>query len=177
MTRKLTVASVLASMMAVTLAASVVAPTGKLTFLIIASLCVLVTVIECGTHFALMGYAAASVICAVFVPFKLQTIAFIVFLGYYPIIKRYIENLHNSGLEWLAKILFFSAVLVIVYMVFRYALLPKIDLGVIFQFVFDHIPAVVVALEAAFIAYDYLLGLFASYYTNVLQKKWKNRKV
>ncbi len=177
MTRKLSLASVLAGLMAVTLAASVLAPTGRLIFLMLASLCVLVTVIECGTHFALMSYAAASVICAIFVPFKVQTIAFIAFLGYYPIVKRYIENLHNLGLEWLAKILFFSPLLLIVYLVFRYALLPKIELGVIFQFVFDHIPAVVLALEAVFILYDYLLSLFASYYENVLQQKWKNRKV
>ena len=177
MTRKLSIASVLASLMAVTLAASVLAPTGRIAFLMIASLCVLICVIECGTHFALMAYAAAALICAVFVPFKVQTLTFIAFLGYYPIVKRYIENLHNLGLEWMAKILFFSAVLVIVYLIFRYALLPKIDFGVVFQFVFDHIPAVVLALEAVFILYDYLLNLFASYYGNVLQKKWKNRKV
>ncbi len=177
MTRKLSIASVLAALMSVTLAASVFAPTGKIAFLAIASVCVLVTVIECGTHYAIMAYAAASVICAVFVPFKVQTLTFIAFLGYYPIVKRYIEHLHNLGLEWLAKILFFSAVLVIVYLIFRYALLPKIELGVIFQFVFDHIPAVVVALEVVFVLYDYLLSLFAAYYGNVLQKKWKNRKV
>ena len=105
MTKKMAFSSIMTALTIVCLYGSVVLPTGKIALLALTSLCVLVTHAECGTKFSLIQFVAASLIGLLLIPFKFQMILFIAFLGYYPIVKSYIEQLRNPLMEWLVKIL------------------------------------------------------------------------
>ncbi len=87
MTRKLAFSSIMTALAIVCLFGSVVLPTGKIALLAVTSMCVMVTVAECGTHYALICYAATALIGFLLVPFKAQILLFTAFIGYYPIIK------------------------------------------------------------------------------------------
>ena len=174
MTKKMAFASIMTALTVVCLYGSVVLPTGKIALLALTSLCVLVTHAECGTKFSLIQFVAAALIGLLLIPFKFQMILFLAFLGYYPIVKSYIEQLRNPSIEWLVKILFFNAVLIVAYFVLKYILLAYISFGTIFNLIFSHLVIVIVVAEFAFILYDYILSMLASYYMNVVQKRlWK----
>lgn len=174
MTKKMAFASIMTALTVVCLYGSVVLPTGKIALLALTSLCVLVTHAECGTKFSLIQFVAAALIGLLLIPFKFQMILFIAFLGYYPIVKSYIEQLRNPLMEWLVKILFFNAVLIIAYFVLNQILLAYISFGTIFNLIFSHLVLVIIVAEFAFILYDYILSMLASYYMNVVQKRlWK----
>lgn len=175
MTRKLAFSSIMTALTVVCLYGSVVLPTGRIALLAVTSLCVLITVAQFGTRYALIQYVATTLIGSLLVPFKAQVILFAAFLGYYPIIKSYIEHLSSIFLEWLVKILFFSAVLIVTYFLLKYVLLPYISFGAIFDYVFSHLIIVAVIAEIVFILYDYILSMLASYYVNVIQKRLKIR--
>lgn len=173
MTRKMAFASIMTALTVVCLYGSVFLPTGKIALLAMTSLCVLVTHAECGTKFSLIQYLASALIGSLLVPFKSQIIIFIVFIGYYPIIKSYMEHIDKRWLELLVKILFFNAILIVAYFALKYFLLTYIDLGTIFNLVFSHLIAVVIVAEIVFVLYDYMLSILASYYITVIQKRLK----
>ena len=169
-------ASIMTAMTVVCLYGSVVLPTGKLALLALTSLCILITQAECGTRFALIQFFASALIGSLLVPFKAQIILFITFVGYYPIVKSYIEHLDKLWLEWVAKFLFFNAVLIVAYFALKHFLLAYINFGTIFNYVFSHLVIVVLLAEVIFLLYDYMLSLLASYYVNVIQKRFKINK-
>ncbi len=174
MIRKLSFASVLTALTIVCLYGSTLLPTGKIALLALTSLCVLVTQAECGTRYSLIQYVASALIGLLLVPTKFQIILFIVFIGYYPIVKSYIERLNKLWLEWVVKIFYFNAMLIVLYFIVKYFLLRYVSFGPIFDYVLSHLVIVVAILELVFIFYDYLLSLMASYYNNVIKKKMQN---
>lgn len=174
MTRKLSFASVLTALTIVCLYGSTILPTGKIALLALTSLCVLVTQAECGTRYALIQYAASALIGLLLVPTKFQSILFIAFIGYYPIVKSHIERLDKLWLEWIVKIFYFNAMLICLYFIVKYFLLRYVSFGPIFDYVLSHLVIVVAILELVFVFYDYLLSLMASYYNNVIKKKMQN---
>lgn len=74
-------------------------------------------VIECGKKWALCAYAAVSLVALLIVPDIEAKTLFIVFFGYYPIIKATLECVRNRVWEWLAKLLTFNAAAVVGYVV------------------------------------------------------------
>ena len=173
MTRKLSFASVLTALTIVCLYGSTILPTGRIALLALTSLCVLVTQAECGTKFSLIQYTASAFIGLLLVPTKFQILIFILFIGYYPIVKSHIERLNSLLFEWIVKILYFNAMLIVLYFAVKYFLLQYVSFGPIFDYVFSHLVIFVLILEVVFVLYDYLLSLMASYYVNVVKKKIK----
>lgn len=173
MTRKLAFSSIMTALTIVCLYGSVALPTGRIALLAITSLCILITHAECGTKFSLLQFFSSALLGILLVPFKLQMILFVAFIGYYPIVKSYIERIGKTWLEWIVKILFFNAVLIIAYFILTNFLMTHMNLGVIFDIVMSHLLSVVVLAEIVFILYDYMLSLLASYYVNVIQKRLK----
>lgn len=173
MTRKMAFASVMTALTIVCLYGSVVLPTGRIALLAITSLCVLITHAECGTKFSLIQFLASALIGMLLVPFKSQIILFIAFIGYYPIVKSYIERMENRGLEWVVKILFFNAILIAAYFILKYLLLAYINFGPIFSYVLSHLFLVIIFAEIVFVLYDCMLSMLATYYVNAIQKRLK----
>lgn len=164
MTRKFTVASIMTALALVCLFGSAYLPTGRIALLAITSMCILVTVSQCGARYGWMQYAATSLLAFLLIPFKFQVLLFIALLGYYPMVKLHIESIGKMWLEWLVKILFFSALLVVAYFVVKYFLIQHVSFGAILDVVMTHMVLVVIFAEIIFVVYDYLLSFFAKFY-------------
>ena len=173
MTRKFTVASIMSALAIVCLFGSAYLPTGRIALLAITSMCVLVTVAECGVKYAWLEYAATSLLAILLIPFKFQVLLFVALLGYYPVLKLHIEKTNNLWLEWLIKVLFFNALLIVVYFIFKYFLLQYVSFGAIFDVVISNIWLVILIAEIVFVVYDYLLSFFAHYYKETISKRLK----
>lgn len=65
-------------------------------------------VIECGKKWALCAYAAVSLVALLIVPDVEAKTLFIVFFGYYPIVKATLESMNSRVWEWLLKLLIFN---------------------------------------------------------------------
>ena len=173
MTRKFTVASIMSALAVVCIFGSAYLPTGRIALLAITSMCILVTVAECGVKFAWLQYAATSLLAILLIPFKFQVLLFIALLGYYPILKLHIERINILWIEWLVKILFFNALLVVIYFIFKYFLLQYVSFGAIFDIVISNTWIVILIAEVVFVVYDYLLSFFAHYYRETISKRLK----
>ena len=171
MTKKLTTAAIMSALTLVCLFGAVYLPTGRIALLALTSMCVLVTVAQCGVRYGWLQYVATSLLALLLIPFKFQVLMFIALLGYYPMLKLHIENIKKMWLEWLVKVMFFSALLIVVYFLVKFVLLRYISLGAIFNIVLTHATLVVIAAEIIFILYDYLLSFFARYYHQVISKR------
>ncbi len=173
MTKKFTVASIMSALAIVCLFGSAYLPTGRIALLALTSMCILVTVAECGIKYAWLQYAATTLLALLLIPFKLQVFVFVALLGYYPILKLHIEKIDKLWLEWLVKILFFNALLIVAYFVVKYFLLQYVSFGAIFDVVLSNIWLVILILEVVFVIYDYLLSFFAHYYKTAISPRLK----
>ncbi len=171
MTKKLTTSAIMSALTLVCLFGSVYLPTGRIALLALTSMCILVTVARCGARYGWLQYAATSFLALLLIPFKFQVLMFIAILGYYPMLKLHIEGIRKIWLEWLVKIMFFTALLIVVYFLVKFVLLRYISLGAIFNVVLAHATVVVIAAEIIFVIYDYLLSFFARYYNQVISKR------
>ena len=66
-------------------------------------------VISVGWRLGLCCWAAAGLLALLLVPAKGTALLFLLFLGVYPVVKSWIERLHRLAAEWLLKLAFFNA--------------------------------------------------------------------
>ena len=84
-----------------------------LTMSAIASLLVVIIVIEMGYKYAWMTYAATAVLAFVLPLPKSPVIFYACFMGFYPIIKSYIERINSALIRWIVKLLVGNQALVL----------------------------------------------------------------
>lgn len=171
MTKKFTLSSIMTALALVCLFGSAYLPTGRIALLAITSMCILVTVSQCGTRYGWMQYTATSILALLLIPFKFQVLLFIALLGYYPMVKLYIEKIEKLSLEWIVKILFFTTLLIIAYFVVKYILVQHISFGAVFDVIMTHLLLVVIIAEVVFVVYDYLLSFFAKFYNENIRDR------
>lgn len=171
MTKKISIASIMTSLSLVCLFGSAYIPTGKIALMALTSMCMLATVSSCGVHFSWLQFIATSLLALLLIPAKGQVFLYIAILGYYPILKLHIESLDNLRLEWLIKMIYFNALLIVIYFLLRFVLLTYISLGAIFDFILANTLLVVFISEAVFVLYDYFLSFFAKYYNQIIKNK------
>lgn len=85
----------------------------------VAGLFVMLPMIETGFSYAIATYITSSVLVFLFAEPETK-ILFLMFFGFYPILKAAIEKASNRILEWIFKILSFSASIFLIYLVFKY---------------------------------------------------------
>lgn len=73
----------------------------------LASLVVMVALLEMGAKWALGVYAVSAVIAVLLFP-QTASIAFAAFLGYYPVLKVWLDKLRPAVLQYLVKLLCFN---------------------------------------------------------------------
>lgn len=64
---------------------------------------------ELGRRWGLLCWGAVSLLSVFLVPVKESALLYVVFLGYYPIIKSLLENGRGRVVEWALKLLCFNA--------------------------------------------------------------------
>ena len=131
-------------------------------------------VVEMGAKTAVMVYVSVSVLSAFIVANRAAALVFILFLGYYPILKAKLETCSRS-IEIAIKFAVFNLLVIAAYMLAIHLFgaqeaLEQMDmLGQL-------APVVLLALgNAMFFIYDIALSKYASLYTHRLRKRLLRR--
>ena len=141
----------------------------------IASLAIMVCFLESAANWAVACYLAS--ILPIFLTAEIESkILYIVFFGYYPILKAVIEKVKSRALEWFLKILTFNGIVILVYClsiyIFGFKLEELGDLGIYSLYVLLFLGNVI------FILYDMCIERIAALYMLRLHnsvKKFLNR--
>ncbi len=118
----------------------------------IAGMLNIIIVVEIGAKWALASYLTAAVLCFIF-GLNETSMLFLMFFGYYPIIKSLLEKLSSRSVEWLLKILIFNAAIVAAYAI----LIPIFGLEALGFGGKGYIIAVWVLSNIFFVLYDILM--------------------
>lgn len=99
---------------------------GTYTLPALSGLLLTVVVIEIGPTWAWSVYIATSVLSFFIAPDKEAALLFILFFGYYPIIKSFIEQIKNKYLSYLLKLVVFNISVIAAFYISIYLLgVPK----------------------------------------------------
>lgn len=134
----------------------------------IAGMFMMVPLIECGAAWAFGSYIASSLI--IFITGEIEAkMLYVLFLGYYPILKSIIERVKKQIIEWVLKLACFNVAAIAFYyvssMLFAVSFDDFGDFGKYGALVFLLICNVV------FVIYDIGISRVASYYMFTLHAK------
>jgi len=134
----------------------------------LAGLFMIVPLIECGVSWSFGTYIASAAI--VFITGEMESkILYVMFLGYYPILKSLIEKINKQAVEWLIKLVCFNVATIAFYYVST----------ILFSVSFDDFgewgkygALIFLALcNVVFVLYDIGISRVASYYMFTLHDK------
>lgn len=135
-----------------------------------------VMIVEADKNWAIATYVAVSLLCIFVTPNYEATLLFILFMGYYPILKFYLDKKKNKVLVWICKFGIFNAAVVIFYLAFQY-IFTSVDMMEGMEMFGRY--AVFVLWGAAnifFLIYDFALTQLIDIYINWFRKKILRRK-
>ena len=104
------------------------------------------------------------------------TLLFILFMGYYPILKYYLDQKKNRLLVWAIKLAVFNVAIVIFFLAFQYIFTSVDMLEGMEMFGKYAVLVLWVAANLFFFIYDYALTQLTDMYINWFRKKILRRK-
>ena len=150
-------------------------PIGTYALPAIAGVLLIVAVIDLGAKWAWMIYAAVAVLSLLFAADKEAALLFVLFFGYYPVLKSFLERISNKVLSWISKFAVFNvAVVACFFLAVNFLQLPE-DSFTVFGI---YLPWVFLILgNAVFLIYDIALsGLVATYVEKLHHRVTKTLK-
>ena len=169
MAKRITFSAVSLTLTVICLYGASALPTGRVAALAIASLFCGICVSQYGVRYGVALYVGASLLSLLLVPKRMLVAIYILFAGYYPIVKLYIESLDKLWAEWVIKILYFNVVLIVLYMVFKAFFLPHLS-STIVMLALQYMGLIIVALEILFVLYDWMLSYMIGYYNQMVRR-------
>ena len=139
-----------------------------LTMSVIASLFVIIAVIEMGGAYPWLIYAVTAALSIMLLPNKFAALIYTAFAGFYPILKAYIEKIQGIVCA-LIKLALFNLCLVGMWWISRlFVITLETKYG---------LPLTALALNFIFILYDFALTRLISRYIFVWRRKFKIDKL
>lgn len=139
----------------------------------LAGVLLIMIVIEMNVRWALSVFAVTALLSAFLVPDKQAALLYIIFLGYYPVLKALFERVKNRVLQWVLKYAVFNGAIVSAYFIAIYLLSIPADsfslFGVSLPWMFW------IAGNVVFFVYDIALSGIVVFYMRQLHKvfrKW-----
>lgn len=134
----------------------------------LAGLCVMVVVIETGCKWALFSYLTSSFLAFLFAETE-SKILYIMFFGFYPIIKCIIEKIGKRVVEWILKFSVFNVAIIASYLLFSEIFMISMeDLGPLYNY--GGIILLVLG-NFVFVLYDIAISRMAMLYINRLHSR------
>jgi hypothetical protein len=161
--RKITVPALMASLSIVFIYLASVFPTGQLGLIAVSSLFGIAAVIETGLISGILVYVASSILALIVVPNKLITLIYVMFFGYYPVLKSIAERVKNRVFEWVIKLLVFNGALTLMMFTIKSAIIPQS---------LEKIPSAVIYIGAnvVFAVFDFGVSKLIAFYLNRISK-------
>ena len=166
-TRTLTVCAMMSALGVVALYIGSIIEVIDISMAVIASLFVIFTVIEYGGAAPWAVYAVTGVLSAVLLPNKFPAAMYILFFGFYPILKEKIEKLDSRACQWVIKEAVFNVCLIILMLLARWLLFFESDIMTIIWAVFF------ILANGTFVIYDIALTRLISLYIFKLRHKFR----
>ena len=128
-TKKLALAAILSALSVVILLLGSIITVLDLTSVALASLLIMIAVIELGGGYPYLIWLVAGTLAILLVPDKFGALLYLIFGGIYPIFKAMFERIHNI-ISWVLKFGCFNLMMIIVVIVANYILrIPDTGLG------------------------------------------------
>lgn len=163
-TRKLALAGIMTAITIIILFFAMVIPNLKLALYGLASLPMAVVVIECDKKTGLLFYIATAVLSFVLLPDKVAALPYIVVLGLYGLVKSGAENRKNIITQWLIKLIYFNAALVLYLWLIIQIFLPDITFPI-------PLWILVLGAQVLFVAYDFIYSYCVAFYEKSIRPK------
>ncbi len=141
-----------------------VLPTNRLLFYALGTMFISTIVIEFGVPTAIVTYIAINILGFIILPNKILMIPYLLFFGYYGIVKYYIEKMNHLVIEWFIKLVCYNST-----MILNNYVITKI-LGRSFL-KNDYFWLVIALIEIAFVIYDLGYSVAIGYYTKHISKR------
>ncbi len=122
----------------------------------LAALVVMVAVIELGNGKAFAVYLAAAVLSVLMFP-KTASIVFAAFIGFYPVLKVYLDKIPAKAAQYMVKLILFNGFLVLIVWITETLLSLPTDWGSLGK-------ALYILGNVAFILFDFAIGRLAVFY-------------
>ena len=165
-TRAITLAALFSALCVVSLYFASVWPTGQIGIVAFASLFVAAAVIEAGPLPGVNVFVVSSVLGMLILPNKSAQLLYMLFFGYYPIIKYLVERIPRTLIQWALKILIFNISLTVIWFLIG---------GIFFSFGENPPSATIMYLcgNAVFVLFDYGFSSAIWFYINTVSKNIK----
>ena len=141
----------------------------------VAGVLMVVVVIEINRKWAIVNYISVGLLSLLITPDKEAVILFIFFLGYYPILKSFVEKIKSIVLEWIVKIVIFNIAIISAY----YIIINVVGItDLIDEFTAlgeFAVPIMLAGVTVVFVIYDIALTSVISSYINWFRPKFLRR--
>ena len=164
--KRIVVAGVLVALSVIILYLGCAIEVLDLTMSAMVSLLVVIIVIEMGHSYAWLTYIATAILSVVLLPQKSPAIFYACFMGFYPIVKSYIERIHSSLVRWLIKIVIGNAAIALMFL-FMSIFVPE-EFAQMWMVVVTYALAIL-----AFITYDVALTRLITVYFIKIRERIK----
>lgn len=165
-TKKLALASVLCALSVVIAVVGCVFDMADLVACTGASLTVYLSGIELRGKYPYLIYAVTGALLFLFFPTATVTFYFILFFGYYPIIKRFLDKL-NKWLSRVIKFIIFNIAIILIFI-----LMSKLLIDGQVESELYLLPVLWLFANIFFAVYDFSLSFFSVAYIRFYRKKW-----
>lgn len=138
-----------------------------ITMACMASFLIVVSVLELGASYPLLIYFCTSVLSFLILPNKSVCLIYILFFGFYPMLKRILERMRMI-FSWICKIALFNVMLIAYYFLAEKLFFIKIEESKI---------VMTVLLNVIFVTFDLVLTMFVSFYVYKIRKRLRLDKL
>lgn len=161
-TKKLAISGIVTALAAFLMIIAGLIPIGTYAVPVIASLLYIIIIKEVGYSWAIMSYIATSLL-SLFLCFDKETaINFILFFGYYPMLKILLEKVKPKVLKIIIELIIFNAAMIGIFFIAKFVFMIPDDSYIILGF---YVPWLILAFgNVVFLIYDYAMTGFIAQY-------------
>ena len=167
--KRVTFSAVSVALTVIFLYAAATLSTGRLAALALSSLFCGACICQYGIRYGMAVYIGSSVLSLLLIPNRMFTMVYILFIGYYPVIKLLVEKLDKIWLEWILKVLYFNIILFLLYMIFKLFFMPGLDSAVV-TLALQYAGWILIGLEVVFVLYDLAFSYMIGYFNQFLRR-------
>lgn len=135
-----------------------------------------VMIVEVDRNWAIATYIAVSVLCPLITPNYQAAALFIIFMGYYPILKFGLDRSKNVVFKWVVKLLVFNAAIIAFFFLFTKVFISDDMLEGMSTFGAYTIVILWLAANGFFLLYEFALTQLIDLYVNWFRKKILRKK-
>ncbi len=161
-TQKIALGGLLTALACVVIIVANVFPAGMYTFPAVSGLIVFFIAMTAGRSYGWISFFVVSVLSFILCTNKETSLCFILFFGFYPMLKEVIEKLKFKPVQYILKLLVFNAAAVCIYFLLIFVFsVPADD----FEYFGINIPALfLIIINPVFLLYDYAITVVLRVY-------------